>query len=67
MDDLYTLLPEFDAAFLTDQLEKNWFDEVRRNPRHPSLIRATVRTMGWTPFLAGLLLIPQVSFIVYYF
>ena len=60
LDDLYTLLPEFDAESLTNKLEKNWYDEVRKHPNDPSFIWATIRTMGWTPFLAGLLLIPKV-------
>jgi hypothetical protein len=39
----------------------NWFDDIKRYPNKPSLLRATIRTMGWKPLLLGLLLIPLVS------
>lgn len=58
--DLYELLPEYQSKKLTDNLENNWLDEKKRSPRNPSLIRATIRTMGCKPVLAGLLLIPWV-------
>ncbi|CAF1175955.1 unnamed protein product, partial [Adineta ricciae] len=56
--DLYELLPEYQSKKLTDDLENNWLDEKKRSPRNPSLIRATIRTMGYKPVLTGLLLIP---------
>jgi hypothetical protein len=46
---------------LTDKLEANWLDEIKQYPTNPSLIRATLRTMGWEMILIGLLLIPLVS------
>ncbi len=59
--DLYDV-PEFlESTKLTDKLEANWFDEVKRHPENPSLVRATLRTMGWRLLLLGLLLIPIVS------
>jgi hypothetical protein len=61
LPDLYDLLPELESKTLTESLEKNWFDEVKRCPQSPSLIRATIRTMGWAPLLIGLLLIPNVG------
>jgi hypothetical protein len=62
--DLYDLLPHLESSTLTERLEKNWFDEIERSKqqrRCPSLIRATLRTMGWSPLLIGLLLIPNVT------
>ena len=59
--DLYDLLPQYESVTLTEILERNWFDEIKRNPDRPSLIRATVRTMGWKPLFTGLLLLPYVS------
>ncbi|CAF1179985.1 unnamed protein product, partial [Adineta ricciae] len=56
--DLYELLPEYQSKKLTDDLENNWLDEKKRSPTNPSLIRATIRTMGCKPILTGLLLIP---------
>ncbi|CAF3694293.1 unnamed protein product [Adineta steineri] len=58
LTDLYDIPSYLDATKLTDKLEANWFDEMKRSPREPSLVRATVRTLGWTPLLIGLLLIP---------
>ena len=58
--DLYELLPEYQSKKLADDLENNWLDETKRSPRNPSLIRATIRTMGCKPVLTGLLLIPWV-------
>ncbi|CAF1451360.1 unnamed protein product [Adineta steineri] len=56
--DLYDLLSHLEATKLTERLEANWFDELKQTKRKPSLIRATIRAMGWKPFLTGLLLIP---------
>ncbi|CAF4229409.1 unnamed protein product [Rotaria sp. Silwood2] len=61
LTDLYDLLPEFESTKLTDKLEANWFDEIKQYPQEPSLIRATLRTMGWKPLLVGCLLIPTVA------
>ncbi len=61
--DLYEPLPHLESSKLTDQLEASWFNEVNRckgQQKRPSLIRATLRTMGWNPLLVGLLLIPNV-------
>ncbi|UJR31956.1 hypothetical protein I4U23_019429 [Adineta vaga] len=58
LSDLYDLLPPFESTTLTERLETNWFDEVKQTNHQPSLVRATIRAMGWTPFLVGLLLIP---------
>ncbi|CAF1094580.1 unnamed protein product [Didymodactylos carnosus] len=60
--DLYDLLPTLDSVQLTDTLERNWFDEVRKakeQKRQPSLLRATVKLMGFRPLLIGLCYIPD--------
>jgi hypothetical protein len=59
--DLYDLPTMLQSTILTDQLEANWFDEIRQYPDNPSLIRATLRTLGWKPFVLGLLEIINVS------
>ncbi|CAF1162569.1 unnamed protein product [Adineta ricciae] len=59
LDDLYDVPSNLESTKLTDRLEANWFDEIKRCPENPSLIRATIRTMGWNPWLVGLLLIPN--------
>jgi hypothetical protein len=61
LTDLYDLLPQFESRKLTECLESNWFDELKQTSRPPSLIRATLKTTGWSPFLTGLILIPTVS------
>jgi hypothetical protein len=61
LTDLYDLFPEFESTKLSERLESNWLDEIKQKNRQPSLIRATLKTMGWKPFLAGLLLIPTVN------
>ena len=61
LSDLYDLLPHLESTKLTERLEANWLDEIKQTNRQPSLVRATLRTLGWTPFLIGLLLIPNVS------
>ncbi|CAF2965891.1 unnamed protein product [Rotaria sp. Silwood2] len=53
LDDLYDLPEYLKSSTLTDKLEENWFNEIKRNPQKPSLIRATLRTIGWKPFLLG--------------
>ena len=53
LDDLYELPAHVEPTKLTDELESNWFNEVKRHPNNPSLIRATLRTLGWKPFLNG--------------
>ncbi|CAF0978516.1 unnamed protein product [Rotaria sordida] len=58
LNDLYDLFPQLESTKLTDDLEKNWFNEVKQTKRKPNLVRATLKTMGWGPFLTGLLLIP---------
>lgn len=61
LNDLYDLPPNLQSTELTDQLEANWFDEVKHNPTNPSLIRVTLRTIGWKPFLNGFLTLLNVS------
>ncbi|UJR34945.1 hypothetical protein I4U23_027723 [Adineta vaga] len=56
--DLYDIPHHLESSKVTEQLETSWLNELKRNPHNPSLIRATLRSMGWTPFLIGLLLIP---------
>jgi len=60
LNDLYDLLPQYESIKLTEKLENNWLYDKNRYPDKPSLCRATIRTMGWKPFLTGLLLIPFV-------
>ncbi|CAF4878309.1 unnamed protein product, partial [Rotaria sp. Silwood1] len=59
LTDLYDLLPEYESIKLTENLENNWFDEIKHHPRKPNLFRATIRTIRSKPFLLGSLLIPQ--------
>jgi hypothetical protein len=59
--DLYDLLPQYESVQLTDHLEKNWFDEMKRNPDEPSLLRATVRAMGLKPWIIASTYIPKVD------
>lgn len=59
--DLYQLPDFLDSATVTNRLEANWFDEIKRSPANPSLIRATLRTIGWKPFLLGFLLFIDVN------
>jgi len=61
LNDLYELMPEFESTRLIDQLESNWFEELKRSNRQPSIIRAMIKTLGWRPLLVGLLLIPSVN------
>jgi hypothetical protein len=61
LTDLYDVPSHLESTKLTDKMEANWFDEMKRSPQKPNLIRATIRTMGWKPLLIGLLLIPLVS------
>jgi hypothetical protein len=60
--DLFDLPTFLDSNTWTDKLESNWFDEIKRCPEDPSLIRATLRTIGWRMIFNGLILIPTVSF-----
>jgi hypothetical protein len=60
--DLYGLPKYMDSSTWTDKLETNWFDEMKRCPENPSLIRATIRTVGWRMIFYGFILIPHVSF-----
>ncbi|CAF0930502.1 unnamed protein product [Adineta steineri] len=55
LNDLYDLPAHLHSTELTDKLEQNWFDEVKRYPNNPSLIRVTLRTVGWKPFAYGIL------------
>ncbi|CAF1199030.1 unnamed protein product, partial [Rotaria sordida] len=61
LDDVYDLPDFLKSTPLTNKLEANWFDEIKRCPQNPNLIRATLRTMGWKLILFGLLLIPLES------
>lgn len=55
LNDLYDLPPHLKSTELTNELETNWFNEVKRCPTKPSLIRVTLKTLGYKPFLNGLL------------
>ncbi|CAF1147586.1 unnamed protein product [Rotaria sordida] len=59
LDDLPNIPPHHETSQLSDRLETNWVDECKQHPQHPSLIRATFRTMGWFPLLIGSLIIPN--------
>ncbi len=61
LNDLYELPKYLESTTLTNKLEANWFDEIKRHPDNPSLVRATLRTIGWKPFLLGFLLLFTVS------
>lgn len=61
LQNLYEILPQYRSEILTDKLEKNWLEEVEYHPQRASLIRATIRTVGWKPFLIGLYLLLSVS------
>jgi hypothetical protein len=61
LNDLYDLPTYLESTPLTHKLEGNWLDEIKRCSQNPSLIRATLRTMGWKIIFIGLLLIPLVS------
>jgi hypothetical protein len=63
--DLYDIPSHLESSKVTEQLETSWFDEMKRSPQNPSLIRATIYAMGWTPLLIGFLLIPMVNIIKY--
>ncbi len=60
LNDLYELPTYLQSTELTDKLESHWFSEVKHHPNNPSLIRATLRTLGWKPFLYGFLILLQV-------
>ena len=60
MDDLYGLPSCLESVTLTDKLEENWLKEKHRHPHDPSLLRATIRTVGWKLLFYGFLLIPFV-------
>ncbi len=59
--DLYDLPPQYGSTNLTEKLEKNWSDDITHYPDNPSLVRATIRSVTYKPFLIGCLLLPQVS------
>jgi hypothetical protein len=61
LKDLYDLLPQYESKELCERLESNWLNELKHTNRQPSLVRATLKTMGWRPFLVGLMLIPTVN------
>jgi len=42
---LYDILPQYESKNLTEKLENNWFDELKRYPDRASLFHATIRTM----------------------
>lgn len=60
LNDLFHLLPQLESNELADRLESNWNDELKQTHRQPSLVRASIKTMGFRPFLLGLILIPTV-------
>jgi hypothetical protein len=61
VNDLYDPPTYLDPSTWTDKLENNWFNEIKRCPENPSLIRATLRTIGWRMIFNGFILIPNVS------
>jgi hypothetical protein len=61
LTDLYDVPSHLESTKLIERLESNWFDELKQTNRPPSLLRATLKTTGWTPLLVGLLLIPLVK------
>lgn len=61
LNDLYDLPTYLDSNIWIDKLEANWFNEMKRCPQNPSLIRATYRTIGWKMIFIGLMVIPIVS------
>lgn len=61
LDDLYDLLPQYESKDLSEQLERHWLEERKSHPTNPILLRATIRTMGWRPFIIGAFLIPLVN------
>jgi len=62
VSDLFDVPAFLDSNVWTDKLENNWFDELKRHPTNPSLIRATLRTIGWRLIFVAFLTIPTVSF-----
>ena len=61
LPDLYQLPEDLNSTLATNRLEVNWFEEIKHSPENPSLIRATLRTIGWKPFLLGFLLFVDVG------
>ena len=61
LTDLYDLLPDYKSINLTEELEINWFDEIKQHPDRASLFRATIRTVRWKPLFIGSTLLPLVS------
>lgn len=60
LEDLYDLLPNYQAENLTEQLENNWFEELKQFGKNSNLFRATIRTIRWKALIIGSILIPQV-------
>ncbi|CAF3529522.1 unnamed protein product [Rotaria sp. Silwood2] len=58
LHNVYDILSKHESNKLSEKLENYWFDELKRYPNKPSLFRATVYTVGWTPLIIGLLFIP---------
>jgi hypothetical protein len=61
LNDLYDLPTHLNSNMWIDKLEANWFNEIKRCPQNPSLIRATLHTVGWRMLFIGLTVIPIVS------
>jgi hypothetical protein len=59
--DIYDIHPEYESIPLTDCLENNWFEEQKKYPNAPSLVRATIRTLRWKPLMIGSIVIPKVN------
>jgi hypothetical protein len=60
LNDLYELPAYLQSTELTNKLESNWFDELKYHPNNPNLFRATLKTLGWKPFLYGFVVLLQV-------
>ncbi|CAG9768726.1 unnamed protein product [Ceutorhynchus assimilis] len=52
-DDIYSHLKQHDSELLGDRLEKEWFKEIKRNEKHPSLWRAYAKVFGKPLLLCG--------------
>jgi hypothetical protein len=61
LNNIYDILSEYESKTLKDRLKEHWFDEIKRNPDKPSLFRATVHTMRWTPIIIGSFFVFTVS------
>jgi hypothetical protein len=59
----YDILPQYESKTLTEKLENNWFDELKRYPDRASLFHTTIRTMRWIPLIIGSFYMFKVSWL----